>query len=155
MLLNGPYNFPHSEVAAARLQPDAPGPALAIYARQGAIHWSGEQDEAREALVRQWGRDLGPCGRSGRGPLCLRLHQPRRPRTQCRLARRPQGARGARRGSPDHQLTTADGVAPFAKGSPCGEHRRPGYLVDLTCGGAFPPALSSAMICAGTRCRTR
>jgi hypothetical protein len=33
-------------------------PALAIYARQGEIHWSGGQDEAREALVRQWGRDL-------------------------------------------------------------------------------------------------
>ena len=33
-------------------------PALAIYARQGAIHWSGGQEEAREALVRQWGRDL-------------------------------------------------------------------------------------------------
>ena len=33
-------------------------PALAIYARQGAIQWSGGQDEARAALVRQWGRDL-------------------------------------------------------------------------------------------------
>ena len=33
-------------------------PALAIYARQRAIDWSGGQDETRETLVRQWGRDL-------------------------------------------------------------------------------------------------
>ncbi len=73
-------------------------PALAIYARQGAIHWSGGQDEARAALVRAVGQ--GHCGRSGQGPLCLRLHQRRRPRAQCRLARNTQGAGGARRRSP-------------------------------------------------------
>jgi hypothetical protein len=32
------------------------------------------------------------------------------------------------------------------KGSACGEDRRSGYSVDLTCGGARPAALSSAMI---------
>jgi hypothetical protein len=31
--------------------------------------------------------------------------------------------------------------------SPFGEHRRPGYSVGLTCGGARPAARSSAMIC--------
>ena len=33
-------------------------PALAIFSRQGAIHWSGRQEEAREALVQKWGRDV-------------------------------------------------------------------------------------------------
>jgi predicted TIM-barrel fold metal-dependent hydrolase len=45
-------------------------------------------------------------------------------------------------------LLGAPGVAGTAAGAfPFGEHRRPGYSVGLTCGGARRAARSSAMIC--------
>ena len=86
-------------------------PALAIYARQGAIHWSGGQDETREALVRQWGRDLVADPDKVRFVFAYTNADVLELNAALREIRKEHGALGE-----DHRLTTADGVAPFAKG---------------------------------------
>jgi hypothetical protein len=45
------------------------------------------------------------------------------------------------------QVSFADMVIRPDDASACGEHRRGSYLASLTCCGALPAALSSAMIC--------
>jgi Ti-type conjugative transfer relaxase TraA len=86
-------------------------PALAIYARQGAIRWSGGQDEAREALVRQWGRDLVADPDKVRFVFAYTNADVLELNAALREIRKEHGALGD-----DHRLTTADGVALFAKG---------------------------------------
>ena len=86
-------------------------PALAIYARQGAIHWSGGQDEAREELVRQWGRDLAADPDKVRFVFAYTNADVLELNAALREVRKEHGALGD-----DHRLKTADGVAPFAKG---------------------------------------
>ena len=86
-------------------------PALAIYARQGAIHWSGGQDEAREALVRQWGRDLAADSDKVRFVFAYTNANVLGLNAALRAVRKEHGALGD-----DHRLKTTDGVAPFAKG---------------------------------------
>ncbi|HTT81058.1 MAG TPA: AAA family ATPase [Stellaceae bacterium] len=86
-------------------------PALAIYARQGAIRWSGGQDEAREALVRQWGRDLAADPDKVRFVFAYTNADVLELNAALRDVRKEQEALGA-----DHPLTTADGVVPFAEG---------------------------------------
>ena len=84
---------------------------MAIYARQGAIHWSGGQDEAREALVRQWGRDLAADPDKVRFVFAYTNADVLELNAALRDVRKEQGALGD-----DHRLKTADGVAPFAEG---------------------------------------
>ena len=86
-------------------------PALAIYARQGAIHWSGGQDEAREALVRQWGRDLAADPDKVRFVFAYTNAHVLELNAALRDVRKEHGTLGD-----DHRLKTADGVAPFAEG---------------------------------------
>jgi Ti-type conjugative transfer relaxase TraA len=86
-------------------------PALAIYARQGAIQWSGRQDEARAALVRQWGRGLADDPDKVRFVFAYTNADVLELNAALRDVRREQGALGD-----DHRLKTGDGVAPFAEG---------------------------------------
>jgi Ti-type conjugative transfer relaxase TraA len=86
-------------------------PALAIYARQGAIRWSGGQDEAREALVRQWGRDLAADPDKVRFVFAYTNADVLELNAALREIRKEHEALGE-----DHRLKTADGVAPFAEG---------------------------------------
>jgi hypothetical protein len=48
---------------------------------------------------------------------------------------------------PEEEWTPGNAGFASAGLSACGEHRRLGYSGGLTCGGALPAALSSAMIC--------
>ena len=86
-------------------------PALAIYARQGAIHWSGGQDEARAALVREWGRDVAADPDKVRFVFAYTNADVLELNAALREVRKEQGALGA-----DHRLKTADGIVPFAEG---------------------------------------
>ena len=86
-------------------------PALAIYARQGAIQWSGRQDEARAALVQEWGRNLAADPDKVRFVFAYTNADVLELNAALREVRKEQGALGA-----DHRLKTADGVAPFAEG---------------------------------------
>ena len=86
-------------------------PALAIFARQGAIHWSGGQDEAREALVRQWGRDLAADPDKIRFVFAYTNAAVLELNAALREVRKEHGVL-----RDDHRLRTADGVAPFAEG---------------------------------------
>ena len=91
-------------------------PALAIYARQGAIQWSGAQDEARGALVREWGRDLAADPDKVRFVFAYTNADVLELNAALREIRREHGALGGPRAGGDHRLKTADGVAPFAEG---------------------------------------
>ena len=86
-------------------------PALAIYARQGAIQWSGGQDEARAALVRQWGRDLAADPDKVRFVFAYTNADVFELNAALREVRKEHEALGD-----DHRLKTADGIAPFAEG---------------------------------------
>jgi Ti-type conjugative transfer relaxase TraA len=86
-------------------------PALAIYARQGAIHWSGGQDEARAALVRQWGRDLATDPDKVRFVFAYTNADVLALNAALREIRKEQGTLGA-----GHTLGTTDGPAVFAEG---------------------------------------
>jgi ATP-dependent exoDNAse (exonuclease V) alpha subunit len=86
-------------------------PALAIYARQGAIHWSGGQDEARAALVRQWGRDLATDPDKVRFVFAYTNADVLALNAALREIREEQGTLGA-----GHTLGTTDGPAVFAEG---------------------------------------
>ena len=86
-------------------------PALAIYARQGAIRWSGRQDESRAALVREWGKGLAADPDKVRFVFGYTNADVLELNAALREIRREHGALGD-----DHRLKTADGVAPFAEG---------------------------------------
>ena len=86
-------------------------PALAIYARQRAIDWSGGQDETRETLVRQWGRDLAADPDKVRFVFAYANADVPALNAALREVRKKQEALGD-----DHRLKTADVVAPFARG---------------------------------------
>jgi ATP-dependent exoDNAse (exonuclease V) alpha subunit len=91
-------------------------PALAIYARQGAIHWSGGQDEARAALVREWGREVAADPDKVRFVFAYTNADVLELNAALREVRKEQGALGGPRVGGDHRLKSADGVAPFAEG---------------------------------------
>jgi ATP-dependent exoDNAse (exonuclease V) alpha subunit len=86
-------------------------PALAIFSRQGAIHWSGRQEEAREALVRTWGRDVAADADKVRFVFAYTNADVLELNAALRELRKEQGALGA-----DRQLKTGDGFAGFAEG---------------------------------------
>lgn len=84
-------------------------PALAIFARQGAIRWTGKEEEAFAALVEQWGRDS--AGDPGKSRLVFAY-------TNADVARLNEALRDKRKEhgvlGPDQSLPSADGEAPFA-----------------------------------------
>ena len=86
-------------------------PALGIFARQGAIHWTGNQDEARAALVEQWGRDIAADPDKARFVFAYTNADVKELNAALRDVRKAQGALG-----PDHFLETADGLTAFAEG---------------------------------------
>lgn len=86
-------------------------PALGIFARQGAIHWTGNQDEAHAALVEQWGRDIAADPDKARFVFAYTNADVKELNAALREVRKEQGALG-----PDHFLETADGLTAFAEG---------------------------------------
>jgi Ti-type conjugative transfer relaxase TraA len=87
-------------------------PALAIFAQQGAIRWSGRQDEAREALVLKWGRDVAADPDKARFVFAYTNADVLELNAALREVRKARGALG----DDDHWLKTADGYAAFAQG---------------------------------------
>jgi Ti-type conjugative transfer relaxase TraA len=85
-------------------------PALAIFARQGAIHWTGKEEEAFAGLVEQWGRDIA-ADHPGKNRFVFAY-------TNADVARLNEALRTVRAGQgalgPDHTLATADGPMAFA-----------------------------------------
>jgi Ti-type conjugative transfer relaxase TraA len=106
-------------------------PALSIFSQQGAIHWSGRQDEARDALVRKWAGDVAADPDKVRFVFAYTNADVRELNAALRAARAGQGALG-----PDRTLMTADGPAAFAEGdrvqfagtSQRGDERRAGIV---------------------------
>ena len=86
-------------------------PALAIFTRQGAIHWTGKQDEALAALVEQWGRDIAADPDKTRFVFAYTNADVKELNAALRDVRKEQGALGA-----DRMLETADGPTAFAEG---------------------------------------
>ena len=87
-------------------------PALAIYARQGAIQWSGRQDEARAALVQECGAGTSPPTQTR---SVLSSPTPTPTSLSSTPLCQPEGARGA---GADHRLKTADGSSTLCRGRP-------------------------------------
>jgi ATP-dependent exoDNAse (exonuclease V) alpha subunit len=84
-------------------------PALAIFARQGAIRWTGKEEAAFAGLVEQWARDSGTDPIKSRFVFAYTNAQVAKLNEALRAVRKGQGALGA-----DHMLATADGPLPFA-----------------------------------------
>ena len=84
-------------------------PALAIFARQGAIRWTGKEDEAFAGLVEQWGHDVAADAGKSRFVFAYTNADVGRLNAALRAVRAGQGALGA-----DHMLPTADGPVAFA-----------------------------------------
>ena len=85
-------------------------PALAIFARQGAIHWTGKEEEAFAGLVEQWGRDTAADPDKARFVFAYTNADVRELNAALRDERKEQGRLGA-----DHVLETADGPLAFAE----------------------------------------
>lgn len=84
-------------------------PALAIFARQGAIRWSGRDAEAFENLVEQWGRDIKEDPAKTRFVFAYTNAEVKTLNAALRAERKGQGALGA-----DRMLPAAEGEAAFA-----------------------------------------
>ena len=86
-------------------------PALAIFSRQGAIRWTGRQEEAFDRLVAQWGEDSAAAPDKSRFVFAYTNADVAELNAALRQVRAGQGALGA-----DRTLTTSDGPAVFAEG---------------------------------------
>jgi Ti-type conjugative transfer relaxase TraA len=86
-------------------------PALAIFSRQGGIHWSHRQHEAFASLVKQWGADAAADPGKSRFVFAYTNADVLELNAALRDVRKQQGALGE-----DQRLATADGTAPFAEG---------------------------------------
>ena len=95
-------------------------PALAIFARQGAIHWTGRQDEAFDGARRAMGQ--GHRGRSGQEPASS-LPTPMPTSTELNAALREECARSRARSAPITVLETADGRCRLCRRRPDPVHR--------------------------------
>jgi Ti-type conjugative transfer relaxase TraA len=84
-------------------------PALAIFARQGAIHWTGKEEEAFRGLVEQWGRDGAADPSKNRFVFAYTNVDVASLNEALRAVRVGQGTLG-----PDHTFATADGPMAFA-----------------------------------------
>jgi ATP-dependent exoDNAse (exonuclease V) alpha subunit len=85
-------------------------PALSILNRQGAIQWTGRQQEALEHLVAQWAADGAAAPDKSRFVFAYTNADVAKLNAALRAAR-GQGALG-----PDRSLMTADGPTDFAEG---------------------------------------
>lgn len=85
-------------------------PALAIFTRQGAIRWTGKEEEAFSGLVEQWGRDVEADPAKTRFVFAYTNADVKELNAALRAARKGQGALGA-----DQTLMTADGEMAFAE----------------------------------------
>ena len=98
-------------------------PALGIFARQGAINWSGRQGEAFDRLVKRWGDDSAAAPDRTRFVFAYTNADVKELNTALRQVRAGQGALG-----PDHMLETGEGPSAFAAGDRIqftGTSRRP------------------------------
>jgi Ti-type conjugative transfer relaxase TraA len=84
-------------------------PALSIFSLQGAIRWSGRDEEAFNQLVEQWGRDTKADPEKTRFVFAYTNVDVATLNQALRLERKGQGALGE-----DQILATADGPMPFA-----------------------------------------
>jgi len=84
-------------------------PALAIFSRQGVIHWSGKDQEAFDRLVDQWGKDSAAEPAKTRFVFAYTNADVGDLNAALRDVRKGQGDLG-----PDHMLATGDGPLPFA-----------------------------------------
>lgn len=84
-------------------------PALAIFARQGAIRWTGKEETAFTGLVEQWARDSAADPDKSRFVFAYTNAEVAKLNEALRAVRKGQGALG-----PDHMLATVDGPQPFA-----------------------------------------
>ncbi len=86
-------------------------PALAIFARQGAIRWEGRQERAFETLVSQWADDTAADPAKTRFVFAYTNADVDKLNAALRAVRKEQGGLGQ-----DHLLETAHGPAAFAAG---------------------------------------
>jgi Ti-type conjugative transfer relaxase TraA len=86
-------------------------PALAIFARQGGIHWSVRQEEALASLVKRWGEDTAAAPDKSRFVFAYTNADVLELNAALRAVGKDRGDLGE-----DHRLDTADGTAPFAEG---------------------------------------
>jgi Ti-type conjugative transfer relaxase TraA len=86
-------------------------PALSIFNQQGAIRWSGRQEEAFDELVKQWGQDSAQTPDKTRFVFAYTNADVLKLNAALRQERAGQGALGD-----DRVLPTADGPLPFAEG---------------------------------------
>jgi ATP-dependent exoDNAse (exonuclease V) alpha subunit len=84
-------------------------PALAIFNNQGAIRWTGKEEEAFAGLVEQWGHDVAADPGKSRFVFAYTNADVGRLNAALRAVRAEQGTLGA-----DHTLPTADGPVAFA-----------------------------------------
>jgi Ti-type conjugative transfer relaxase TraA len=86
-------------------------PALVIFDRHRAIHWTGRQEEALAALVGQWGRDIADNPDKARFVFAYTNADVKELNAALRAVCKDHGALG-----PDQVLETADGPVAFAEG---------------------------------------
>ncbi|MBV9828311.1 MAG: MobA/MobL family protein [Alphaproteobacteria bacterium] len=84
-------------------------PALAIFAGQGAIRWSGRETDSFDDLVGQWGADTAGNPAKTRFVFAYTNADVKELNAALRGVRKGQGALGE-----DNKLTTAEGEAAFA-----------------------------------------
>lgn len=97
--------------ASAQLADGAFMPALQHYQKQGAINWTGTQDEARAALVKKWADDMAADPSRRRFVFAFRNIDVTALNADLRAIQRERGALGE-----DHLLQTKEGKAAFATG---------------------------------------
>ena len=85
-------------------------PALSIFSRQGAIDWSGRQEEALGRLVDKWETDSAAAPGKSQFVFAYTNADVKELNAVLRQVRAGQGALGR-----DHTLETADGPIPFAE----------------------------------------
>jgi Ti-type conjugative transfer relaxase TraA len=86
-------------------------PALAIFSRNGGIHWSARQDEALASLVARWDEDTAAAPDKARFVFAYTNADVLELNAALRAVRKARGELGE-----DRDLETADGVTPFAAG---------------------------------------